>query len=337
MVNITDVAARAGVSHQTVSRVLNDEATVRPATRARVTEAIRALNYRPSAAARALATRRSRTIGLVATGAPLFGPSSTMLAFQEAARSAGYRVSIASMSTIDDVAMKDAVDGMLAQGIEALVVIVADEATFEAIAGIDLGIPLVAAESSGREGIHSVSIDQVGGARRAVRHLLDLGHRGILHLRGPYGSLDAAERERGWRDELHAAGLQPLDPLVGDWMPSSGFELGRRLISSGTVGPDAATAVFSANDQMALGLLHALSQAGLAVPADVSVVGFDDTPESEHFTPPLTTIRQDFRDLGSRLLAAVLTAIDGAVPTDPVRAPAPLVVRASTAAPVIET
>lgn len=336
MVNITDVAKRAGVSHQTVSRVLNDEDTVRPATRDRVEVAIRELNYRPSAAARALATRRSRTIGLITTGAPLFGPASTMLAFQEAARAAGYRVSIASMSAIDHGAMVDAVDGMLAQEVEALVVIVADEATFATIAGIDLGVPLVAAESSGHEGMFSVSIDQYGGARLATRHLIDLGHRRILHLRGPAGSLDAGERERGWRDELAGAGLAASDPPVGDWMPSSGFALARRLVETGAVGPDAASAVFCANDQMAIGLLHSFADAGIAVPRDVSVVGFDDIPEAEHFSPPLTTVRQDFTDLGARLMTTVLTAVDGAVPAAPLRTPAQLVLRRSTTYPVTE-
>ncbi len=330
MVNITDVAARAGVSHQTVSRVLNDRAAVRPATRERVDVAIRELGYRPSAAARALASRRSRTIGLIITGAPLFGPSRTMLAFQEAATAAGYRVSIAAMSSIDAGAMVDAVDGMLAQEVEALVVIVSDEATFDAIAGIRLGVPLIAAESSGREGVHSVSIDQYEGARTAVRHLVDLGHRRILHLRGPLSSLDARERERGWRDQLASAGAPTIDPLVGDWTPRSGFEAGRRLTASGAWGEDAATAIFSANDQMALGLLHSFAEAGFAVPDDVSVVGFDDTPESAHFTPPLTTVRQDFSDLGGRLMRSVLGALGGVEDEDPERAPAPLIVRGST-------
>ena len=335
MANITDVAKLAGVSHQTVSRVLNDEGTVRPVTRARVDAAIKELNYRPSAAARALATRKTRTIGLVATGSPLYGPSSTMLAFNEAARAAGYQVTIASMATADAGAMVAAVDVLLGQSIEALVVIVADVAAFEAMEVLEVGVPLIAVESSGRPNLFSVSIDQFEGARLAVRHLVELGHRRILHVRGPEGSIDADERERGWRAELAAHGLPAPDPLVGSWLPASGFALGERLglDGLGVDGRTGTTAIFSGNDQMALGLLHALDSAGVWVPDDVSVVGFDDVPEAAHFLPPLTTVRQDFTGLGARLMATVLAVLDGRPPDAPVRTEPVLVVRASTASP----
>lgn len=337
MANITDVAKLAGVSHQTVSRVLNDEGTVRPATRARVAAAIKELNYRPSAAARALATRKTRTIGLVATGSPLYGPSSTMLAFNEAARAAGYQVTIASMATAEVGAMVAAVDVLLGQSIEALVVIVADVTAFEAVEALEVGVPLIAVESSGRPNLSSVSIDQFEGARLAVRHLVELGHRRIVHVRGPEGSIDAAERERGWRAELAAHGLPASDPLVGSWLPESGYALGERLcherLVGGRVGPDRATAIFCGNDQMAIGLLHAFDRAGVRVPGDVSVVGFDDVPEAAHFLPPLTTVRQDFAGLGARLMATVLAVLGGRPPEGPVRTAPVLVVRASTAGP----
>ena len=207
MATITDVAKLAGVSHQTVSRVLNEEGTVRASTQARVEDAIRQLGYRPSAAARALATRKTGTIGLISTGSALYGPSSIMLAFNEAARQAGYQVSIASMAVAERSAMLAAVDRLLRQDVEALVLIAADRSSLEAIQGVELGVPLITAESSGHTGLHSVSIDQFAGARMATAHLADLGHRRILHLAGPAGSLDAAERERGWRAELHERGL----------------------------------------------------------------------------------------------------------------------------------
>ncbi|MBC7725131.1 MAG: LacI family DNA-binding transcriptional regulator [Burkholderiaceae bacterium] len=333
MANITDVAKLAGVSHQTVSRVLNDVGTVRPETRARVDAAIRELNYRPSAAARALVRGRSRTLGLIATGAPLYGPSSTMLAFNEAARAAGYRVSMASMASVDLGAMVDAIDVLLGQDVEALVVIVADVAAFDALAGLRVDIPLVAAESSGRQGLFSVSIDQYAGARLAVRHLVGLGHRRILHVAGPRGSVDAAERVRGWRAELDSAGLPGSPPVVGTWLARSGFEIGELLADDGSLGKEGATAVFCANDQMAIGLLHALHLAGIRVPEDVSVVGFDDIPEAAHFRPPLTTVRQDFHDLGSRLMATVLAALGGGVVENPAQTTPGLVERASTAPP----
>ncbi|GAB3039067.1 LacI family DNA-binding transcriptional regulator [Parafrigoribacterium mesophilum] len=306
MATITDVAKLAGVSHQTVSRVLNEEGTVRASTRARVEDAIQRLGYRPSAAARALATRKTGTIGLISTGSALYGPSSIMLGFNEAARQAGYQVSIASMAIAERSAMLAAVDRLLRQDVEALVLVAADRSSLEAIQGVTLGVPLITAESSGRTGLHSVSIDQFAGARMATAHLADLGHRSILHLAGPAGSLDAAERERGWRAELTQRGLPAADPLVGDWLAGSGYRCGRRLAATGGF-----SAIFCANDQMALGLLHAFTEAGISVPADVSIVGFDDIPESEHFTPPLTTVRQDFGELGRRIMVTLQEALAG--------------------------
>ena len=144
-----------------------------------------------------------------------------------------------------------------------------------------------------------MSIDQFAGARMATAHLADLGHRRILHLAGPAGSLDAAERERGWRAELTQRGLPAIDPLVGDWLAGSGYRCGLQLAAAGGF-----SAIFSANDQMALGLLHAFTEAGISVPREVSIVGFDDIPESEHFTPPLTTVRQDFGELGRRIMVS---------------------------------
>lgn len=326
MATITDVAKLAGVSHQTVSRVLNEEGTVRDSTQARVEDAIRQLGYRPSAAARALATRKSGTIGLISTGSALYGPSSIMLAFNEAARQAGFQVSIASMAVAERGAMLTAVDRLLRQDVEALVLIAADRSSLEVIQGIELGVPLITAESSGQTGLHSVSIDQFAGARMATAHLADLGHRRILHLAGPAGSLDAAERERGWRAELTQRGLPAIDPLVGDWLAGSGYRCGLQLAAAGGF-----SAIFSANDQMALGLLHAFTEAGISVPREVSIVGFDDIPESEHFTPPLTTVRQDFGELGRRIMVSLEAALAGRKDGDPSRTRPEFILRQSTA------
>lgn len=328
MANITDVARLAGVSHQTVSRVINNENTVRQITRDRVLKAMAELKYRPSMVARALVTRKTRTIGLISTGNPLYGPSSTTLGFNEAARNAGYQVTIASMSNSDPGAMLAAVDVLLAQSVEALVLIAADFTSIEAIHDLELDVPLVAAESSGRNGLHSVSIDQFRGAELATAHLAELGHRSILHLGGPPGSLDASERERGWRTELARRGLPISEIVRGDWSPESGFLAAEQLLRE-----TGATAVFSANDQMALGLLHALSDRGLSVPGDFSVVGFDDIPEAAHFIPPLTTVRQDFAELGRQILEALLEVLAGNEVGDPVRTAPELVVRRSAAAP----
>jgi DNA-binding LacI/PurR family transcriptional regulator len=326
--NIFDVARLAGVSHQTVSRVLNDLPNVRPATRLRVEDAIKQLRYRPSTAARSLVTKRSRTIGLITTGSFDYGPSGTLLGFNEAARRERYLVSISSMLEADAASMRSSVDLLLGQNVEAIVLIAAHRGALEAIQGIDLGVPLVAVESSGRVGFHSVSIDQYRGAFEATSHLISLGHKAIAHIAGPADSMDATERIRGWRAALSEHGLVARTPLVGDWTPGSGFAIGTQLAAERGF-----TAVFSANDQMALGAMHAFAASGISIPGDVSVVGFDDIPEAEHFTPPLTTVRQDFAALGRAVMATLLELINDEM-DDTVERPDPvIVVRASTAAP----
>jgi DNA-binding LacI/PurR family transcriptional regulator len=328
--NIFDVARLAGVSHQTVSRVVNDLPNVRPATRKRVEDAIRQLRYRPSTNARALVTRRSRTIGVITTGSPDYGPSSTLQALTEASREARYSISITSMLEADPVSMRTAVETLLSQSIEAMVLIAAHRGALDAIQGLDLGVPLVAVDSSARPGFHSVSIDQFHGARLATEHLIALGHREIVHLAGPDHSMDAAERTRGWRAALDGAGLVARAPLVGDWSPLSGHRLGLELADAGGF-----TAIFSGNDQMALGLMFALGERGIRVPHDVSIVGFDDIPESAFFTPPLTTVHQDFAGLGSDIMAALLELLDDSEgePDAVAHAVPTLVTRSSTAAP----
>lgn len=326
---IFDVARLAGVSHQTVSRVLNDLPNVKPSTRARVELAIKQLRYVPSTAARALVTRRSRTIGLIATGSPDYGPSSIVLGFNEAARAARYAVSMASILDADAASVRAAVNLLLRQNVEALVLVAERTSALEAIRSIELGVPLLAVESIGRRGFHAVAIDHYAGARTAVRHLIELGHRRILHLGGPLDAVDAIGRVRGWRDELAAHGLIAPEPMIGDWSPNSGYHFGRRLSAA-----DDFTAVFAGNDHMALGLIHGLTEQGFRIPEDVSVVGFDDIPEAEHFSPPLTTIRQDFAALGREIMEGLLDVLqDADAPDRPLTVPQ-LVVRASTAVPV---
>ncbi|MGR0219888.1 LacI family DNA-binding transcriptional regulator [Agromyces sp. ZXT2-6] len=324
---IFDVARLAGVSHQTVSRVLNDLPNVRPATRARVEQAIKQLRYVPSPAARALVTRRTRTLGLIVTGAPDYGPSSTALHFNEAARDARYAVITASMLETDAASMRSTAELLVRQNVEAIVLIAAQRAALDALDGIELGVPVVAVASEDRGAMHRVWLDQYAGARLAVEHLIGLGHRQIRHVAGPTNAMDGEERVRGWRDALGAHGLPAREPLVGDWSPGSGYVHGRTLAADAEM-----TAVFVSNDQMSLGVMHALAEAGLSVPGDVSIVGFDDIPEAAFFAPPLTTVRQDFDALGRDAMAGVL-----AVLSDDDRMPAPrvpdLVVRVSTAAP----
>jgi DNA-binding LacI/PurR family transcriptional regulator len=303
--NIFDVARLAGVSHQTVSRVLNNVPSVRPATKERVEQAIAQLRYSPSPAARALVTRRTRTIGMVTPGSSEYGPTSTAMHFNVAARAARFSVDTMTLSESDPAAIRSSVEALLRQRVDAIVLVVTDIAELDVVLNLDLNIPIIAVAATTRRSPAVVSIDQYRGARSAVRHLVELGHTRVLHIAGPQDAPDSIERVRGWQDEVIAGRLEATEVHHGDWSARSGYELGIRL-SEITVG----TAVFVANDYMALGLISALSERGLRVPEDVSIVGFDDVPEAGYLLPPLTTVRQDFAALGGLMMQKVLIAIE---------------------------
>lgn len=324
--NIRDVARVAGVSYQTVSRVLNKSESIRPATRDRVLEAIEELGYRPNQAARALVTSRSRTIGILSSQTANYGPSTAINAIEGAARAAGYRVSITNTSSGDYASIRAGLDYLLQQGIEALVVIAPQVRVFEAIQEVALNVPVITLESTGRDIGHSVSVDQEEGARIATRHLIELGHREIMHIAGPQDWIEAESRMQGYLHALGDAELRTRAPILGDWTASFGYYAGLELLRMRDF-----TALFAANDQMALGFMHACRESGLDVPGDVSVIGFDDIPEAAHFAPPLTTVRQDFAEIGRRAIAVLLTELRGEAPTV-ARIIAPeLVLRESTA------
>ncbi len=323
--NIFDVARLAGVSHQTVSRVINDLPRVRPATRERVEQAIRQLNYVPSPAARALVTKRTRMIGLIAPNSADYGPSSIALHFSGAARDARYGVITVTSVNADASSIRPFVESLLSQRVEAIVLVVADVAVLSAVRGLDVGVPVIAVAAGPRRGPLTTSIDQYRGARTAVRHLVELGHTKIAHLAGPQAHPDAIERLRGWRDELQRRAPRGLRACKGRLVGGERVPIRAAL--------DDATAVFVANDQMALGLVAALHGRGLSVPGDISIVGFDAAPETAFYQPPLTTVAQDFAALGSLTLERVLIALeepDAAANRRPFR---PLVVRESTAPP----
>lgn len=303
-----DVARLAGVSHQTVSRVLNAHPNVRPETRERVQAAIAQLGYRRNSAARALVTRRSETIGVVTLGTGMYGPTSTFQAVEWAARDAGYFVSVASLRDPDAPSMIRAIDHFSDQAVEGLVVIapMVSVAEAAAVSGIDVPVVLVAADVTQSAGFHALSVDQEAGARLAVRHLIDLGHREIAHITGPEDWFDSVARIRGWEVELAERGLSSGETYAGDWSPERGYELGQRIVRHGL--PDA---VFAANDQTALGLLWALIEAGVRVPEDISVVGFDDISGAAYYAPPLTTVRQDFEALGRGCMRILARAMQG--------------------------
>ena len=304
---MSDVAALAGVSHQTVSRVLNDHPSVLPATRQRVLDAIVTLGYRRNLAARALVTRRSGTIGVLSSGSALFGPTSTLIAIERAARDAGLFVSVATLPEWDADDVAGVLEHFMAEGVDGVVVVAAHDEAVEAVRTFGTPVPVVMVGPVDLPApLRTVAVDQYGGARQAVRHLLDLGHRHVTHLAGSTDWLDARRRIAGWHDELAAAGIDAGDPVPGDWSADRGYVVGRELLAG-----DLPTAVFAANDQLALGLLRAFAEASVRVPDDVSVVGFDDVDGSAHFFPPLTTIRQEFAALGERCVGVLLAAIAG--------------------------
>ena len=327
--SIEDVAKLAGVSAQTVSRVSTGTDVVRPATRERVLRAMQQLGYTPNRAARALRNGTYGAIGLVAHRFGRTGEALTTEAVVRAAEAEDYAV---TLLTVRDPAAEDwepAAHRLPHQAIDGLIIIRAERATAESLA-LPQGMPVAVADSRFSGHYPSVVADQVQGTRDATQHLLDLGHKNVHHLAGPEGSGPARVRAGAWQRCLEEAGIQPPRLWRGDWTPESGYLMGCQIAQDRSI-----TAVFSANDDMAFGLIRALHEAGLRVPQDVSVVGFDAITLSEFSSPPLTTVRQDFNQIGVELVRLVLAQVRHGSETvrDRVLVPTDLVVRASTAPP----
>ena len=324
---MADVARRAGVSHQTVSRVLNDAPAVRPETRDNVLRAIEELGYRRNSAARALVTRRSGLIGVIVDELWLYGPASTVSSIAQAAREAGYGITLDLLWDISGPAVAQSLDHHLSQSVEAIV-LVAGHGEIPGAAVRDLDVPLIALDGFLGPDAPTAGVDQRAGGVMATRHLLDLGHRRIAHVTGPEDWPQAVARLAGYHDAMGHADTDPGPVVAGDWSPRSGYEGCRRILDE----DPSTTALFVANDQMAMGAIRALVESGRRVPGDVSVVGFDDIPEAAFAQPPLTTIRQDFAALGREAVRLVVGAIGGeALPSTLV--PPRLVARESTARP----
>ena len=325
---MAEVAAPAGVSHQTVSRVLNGSPLVKDGTRAKVLVAIEEMGYRRNNAARMLATNRSGRIGMISAHLALHGPSMIAVSVQEAGHDAGYDVSLVGVSDFSPESLRGAVDRLLDEAVEALVVAVAHTTATERALSLDVPVPVVLVQGVSEGQAMAAGIDQVAGALLATDHLLDLGHRRVAHVSGPLEWVEAGQRRDGWREAHERRGLLPGPELEGDWSASSGYDAGRRIADD----PDV-TAVFAANDAMALGVLKALHERGRPVPGDVSVVGFDDVPEAAYYWPGLTTVSQQFSALGKQAVDLTLRALAGEDrPCSDLVDPA-LVVRSTTAAP----
>lgn len=308
-----DVADAAGVSTQTVSRVLNGYPGIRDATRERVLEAVAALDYRVNNAARALGTSLTRTVGVVASDAVLHGPSAGIAALERAARARGRWISTAYTDSDDPADIDAAVRRLLDQGVDGIVLVAAHGST--PLEGYD--VPLV--PLYGESGIR-----QRSAAALVLDHLADLGHRRIVEVAGPADWREALARTGGVADAVARRGLVRDGRVEGDWSAASGSAVADVVADLVRAG---ATAVAVANDQMALGLMAGLAARGLAVPEDVSVAGFDDNPDAAFYAPALTTVRLDVEGEAAEAVARVLGE-NADPPADPV-----LVPRASTVRP----
>lgn len=324
--SINDVARVAGVSGQTVSRVVHGSDSVRPETRAKVLAAMETLGYVPNQAARALRVGEFGTIGLLAHRFERTGEALTTAGVIEAATAQGYGVNVVDVQQSDRDDWQSAASRLTHQAIDGLVIIRAENTTPEQLQ-LPEGLPVVVS-GSGSVGRHpAVVADQGHGARLATQHLLDLGHATVHHLAGPSDSEPADVRLEAWQATLDSAGLVVPAPWRGDWTAPTGYRLGQQIAADRSI-----TAVFCANDETAMGLLRALHEAGRRVPDDVSVVGFDGIALAEFTYPPLTTVQQDFHTIGRELVRMLLDRVRSTTAEGPPRVivPTELIVRATT-------
>lgn len=327
--SIRDVAKAAGVSYQTVSRVLNDLPDVAPTTRAKVLEAVDELGYRRNLTARNLATNRSTTIGIVTDDSPRLGPVSTLMALEKSARQRGSNCSVVTVAEPYAETVPTALRGLEEVGVHGIVVIAPVVSAAAAVRATRVRTPLVliAAGEDSAPGLLAFAENQELGARIATQHLLRLGHTDIVHVAGSQEWFDGRTRLHGWAAEMREAGLPDDRWYESDWTPRFAYDIGKKLIAKGLP-----TAVFAASDHMALGLLRAFAEAGVRVPEDVSVVGYDDAEGSDFYFPPLTTVRQDFMGLATRSLDLLDKPTDDPFGDEPPTEPL-LKIRQSTARP----
>ena len=330
--SMEDVGERAGVSRQTVSRVLNVTSYVSPQTRIRVLSAIEELNFRPNKSARSLALSRSDIVGVITMGGPGHGLLASILqGISREAREKGFSISVNNLevSLYDrsfEVLVDAAFESFISESVAGVIVVSAYAGIMKVLQRQSSELPIVLVFGEPTEGIGTATIDPRFGGKLAAEHLLTLGHKAIAHVSGPANRLDAMGREAGFREELAQNGLEPVAVLRGDWSADSGYTIGREFRERNDI-----TAIFCANDQMALGLLHAFGEVSRYAPRDISIVGFDDNPDASHYQPPLTTIRQDFVEIGARSFQGMSKAIDYGIFED-VNILPKLVVRSSTAA-----
>ena len=310
---IYDVAAAARVSHQTVSRYLRGFEGIRPETRERVEAAIAELSYRPNLTARSLATSRSHRIAALTHEMLEVGPSKVVAGAAEGAREAGYLLDIVALDPADPGAIARAVGLMNQPELAGILAFAPTDALVAAFARAPLMVPVLMDSEPDERDAEVASTLSGRGVELLVEHLAQLGHRRFFHVGGPVDWVSARNRETAWARAVEARGLTAVGAVNGAWSSAAGYTLGRDLpLDSGV------TAVVAGNDQVAIGVIRALSERGMRVPDDISVVGFDDIPEARYLTPALTTVSLDFALQGRVAIGALIAQIEG---RDPAVAP----------------
>ncbi|TCO51381.1 DNA-binding LacI/PurR family transcriptional regulator [Kribbella antiqua] len=327
---LTDVARAAGVSRQTASRVARGGENVNARTAARVRRAIKALGYRPDPIARALSTGRGRIVGLLThqlthqrTG---LGAVSIMIGVEQAATELGLGVSIATFASFDRGTVQDAVDRLARAGCDGVIFMAPWVSAAKTLRAVEATLPMVATSEVPEYDGLAVHADAAKAAGDVVDHLVSLGHTTVHHVGGPPDWTSSRLRLLGWENALRRTGAEVPEPLIGDWTARSGYEAGLRLADDPSV-----TAIFAANDEMALGVIYALIERGRHVPEDVSVAGYDDAPGSDYLRPPLTTIKVDDAEHGRQAVAQLILRLNGEPPLPSAVVPHELIIRASTA------
>jgi DNA-binding LacI/PurR family transcriptional regulator len=299
-VTIKDVAKAAGVSTQTVSRVINNRPDVSDGTRTHVQQIIEELGYAPNVIARSLSRGRSNTLGVVGFGLEYFGSTSVLTGIEQKSSALGFSLLLSLLDKFEASRVDEILRNLLSRQVEGII---------WAIPGIDevlewltekvktIPVPVVFLNKFPNGDDVIVAMDNHLGAQLATGHLLEQGYRKIGIITGPPNWWESQQREAGWREVVREAGIENLDELkvTGDWRAASGDVGLHNLIAKS---PDI-DAVFASNDQMALGALQAARRLGLQVPEDLGMVGFDDIPEAAYFFPSLTTVRQNARELGA--------------------------------------
>ena len=323
--NIYDVAQLAQVSHQTVSRVLNSHPSVKPATRERVEGAIAELKYSPNQAARQLVTSQSRIIGILIAGSELYGPWAILNAMESEARLAGYSVISISIRPESPASWREAIEQLRDLNTDGVITIALSKKIINEVEKSLSSATIVIVDSEPTKKFDAVNIENFTGGKFATEHLIKLGHKKIIHIAGPAEGYEGVQRKCGYEEAMKLAGLKS-EIIQGDWSIETGYRAGSELAQR----KDLPTAIFTSNDHLALGVLKAFAENKIKVPHDVSIIGFDNIPESGYFSPALSTIHQNFDELGKIAIDRMLLQLKDPTSHQAISIPPQLILREST-------